>query len=63
MSIADFKAKKGVERIEVKQNPQSGKCFIVFGIETIPLFRRYVPLIRETCSTCYTRKEKEERPH
>lgn len=34
MSIADFKAKKGVERIEVKQNPQSGKCFIVFGIET-----------------------------
>ena len=29
MSIADFKAKKGVER-----NPQSGKCFIVFGIET-----------------------------
>ena len=24
MSIADFKAKKGVERIEVKQNPQAG---------------------------------------
>ena len=26
MSVADFKAKMGVERIDVKQNPNTGKC-------------------------------------
>ena len=26
MSVADFKTKMGVERIDVKQNPNTGKC-------------------------------------
>ena len=34
MSVADFKIKMGVERIDVKQNPHTGKCFFVFGCET-----------------------------
>lgn len=29
MSIDEFKAKQQVEKIEVKQNPQTGKCFFV----------------------------------
>lgn len=29
MSVADFKTKMGVGRIDVKQNPNTGKCFFV----------------------------------
>ena len=56
MSIADFKAKKGVERIEVNQNPQSGKCFIVFGIETGAVSDKFLkgtmtnPVVSQVCS-------------
>ena len=51
MSIADFKAKK-----EVKQNPQSGKCFIVFGIETGAVSDKFLkgtmtnPVVSQVCS-------------
>ena len=31
MSVADFKTKMGVDRIDVKQNPNTGKCFFVYG--------------------------------
>ena len=34
LSIAEFKAKERVEKIEIKQNPKTGKCFFVYGIET-----------------------------
>ena len=34
LSVAEFKAQQGVEKLEVKQNPQTGKCFFVYGFET-----------------------------
>lgn len=34
LSVEDFKAQHNVEKIEVKQNPRTGKCFFVYGIET-----------------------------
>lgn len=34
LSIEDFKAQHNVEKIEVKQNPHTGKCFFVYGFET-----------------------------
>ena len=34
LSVAEFKAQKGVNKIEVKQNPNTGKCFFIFGFET-----------------------------
>lgn len=34
LSIEDFKSRQKVEKIEVKQNPQTGKCFFVYGFET-----------------------------
>lgn len=34
LSVEDFKAQHNVEKIEVKQNPHTGKCFFVYGIET-----------------------------
>ena len=34
LSVAEFKAQQGVEKIEIKQNPKTGKCFFVYGIET-----------------------------
>lgn len=34
LSVAEFKAQQDVEKIEVKQNLQTGKCFFVYGFET-----------------------------
>lgn len=34
LSIEDFKTQHDVEKIEVKQNPHTGKCFFVYGFET-----------------------------
>ena len=34
LSIPEFKSRQNVEKIEVKQNPHTGKCFFVYGIET-----------------------------
>lgn len=56
MSIADFKAKNHVDKIEVKRNEHSGKCFFVYGIETGACSRKVetgeltVPVISEVCS-------------
>ena len=34
LSVAEFKAQQNVEKLEIKQNPKTGKCFFVYGIET-----------------------------
>ena len=36
MSVAEFKAQHNVEKIEVKRNEHTGKCFFVYGFETGP---------------------------
>ena len=33
VTVNEFKAQKGVSKIEVKQNPHTGKCFFVYGCE------------------------------
>ena len=42
MSVADFKTKMGVGRIDVKQNPNTGKCFFVNGCETGAVSERFL---------------------
>ena len=34
MSVAEFKAQHNVEKIEVKRNEHTGKCFFVYGFDT-----------------------------
>lgn len=34
MTVEEFKSKMSVNKIEVKQNPYTGKCFFVYGFET-----------------------------
>ena len=34
LSVEEFKAQHEVEKIEVKQNPRTGKCFFTYGFET-----------------------------
>lgn len=34
LSVEDFKTQHNVEKIEVKQNPHTGKCFFVYGFES-----------------------------
>ena len=56
MSVSDFKTKMGVEQIEVKQNPHTGKCFFVYGSETGSVSERFrneditKPVISRVCS-------------
>lgn len=56
MSVADFKTKMEVERIDVKQNPHTGKCFFVYGCETGAVSERFLkgditkPVISQVCS-------------
>ena len=55
MSVADFKAKMGVEKIDVKQNPNTVKCFFVYGRETGAVSERFLkgeitkPVISQVC--------------
>lgn len=55
-SIAEFKAHKGVEKIDVKQNPQTGKCFFVYGCETGAVSEKFtkgeikMPVVSQVCS-------------
>ena len=60
MSVADFKTKMGVERIDVKQNPHTGKCFFVYGCETGAVS---VLLKQGICSTCFISKGMVEHLH
>lgn len=56
MSVADFKVQHNVEKIEVKRNEHTGKCFFVYGSETGPCSKKVetgeltVPVISEVCS-------------
>ena len=59
MSVADFKAKMGVEKIDVKQmkqNLNTGKCFFVYGCETGAVSEKFLkgditkPVISQVCS-------------
>ena len=73
LTVNEFKAQKGVSKIEVKQNPHTGKCFFVYGCETgavsdkfinerlpILLSPRYAHLIQVICSICYIKEVKVE---
>ena len=56
MTVEEFKSKMSVNKIEVKQNPYTGKCFFVYGFETGAVSEKL-------CSTCSIRKGMEERQH
>ena len=73
VTVNEFKAQKGVNKIEIKQNPHTGKCFFVYGCETgavsdkflngevtILLSLKYVHQIQVTCSICCTKEVKVE---
>ena len=54
--VAQFKAQQGIEKLEVKQNPHTGKVFFVYGFETGACSRKVetgeltIPVISEVCS-------------
>ena len=56
LSIEDFKAQHNVDKIEVKQNPHTGKVFFTFGIETGAVSDKFskgeitCPVISQVCS-------------
>lgn len=56
LSVNEFKSKMGVEKIEVKQNPNTGKCFFVYGVEAGAVSDRFLnggisnPVISQVCS-------------
>lgn len=56
LSIEDFKTQHNVEKIEVKQNPHTGKCFFVYGFETGVVSEKFLkgeisnPVISHVCS-------------
>ena len=56
MSVAEFKAKHQAEKIEVKKNEHTGKCFFVYGFETGACSKKAesgeltTPVISEVCS-------------
>ena len=66
VTVNEFKAQKGVNKIEIKQNPHTGKCFFVYGCETGAVSERfllslkYVHLIQVTCFICCIREVKVE---
>lgn len=54
--VAQFKAQQGVEKLEVKQNPHTGKVFFVYGLETGPCSRKVEtgqltdPVVSQVCN-------------
>ena len=56
LSIEDFKTRQKAEKIEVKQNPQTGKCFFVYGMQTGAVSDKFLsggityPVISQVCS-------------
>ena len=56
LSVAEFKAQKNVQKIEVKQNPHNGKCFFVYGCEVGAVSEKFLkgkltnPVISQVCS-------------
>ena len=70
MTVEEFKSKMSVNKIEVKQNPYTGKCFFVYGVETGAVSEKFIngeiptPVISQvTCSICSIRKGMEEHQH
>ena len=56
MTVEEFKSKMSVNKIEVKQNPHTGKCFFVYGVETGAVSEKFIngeittPVISQVCS-------------
>ena len=50
--VAQFKAQQGVEKLEVKQNPHTGKVFFVYGFETGPCSRKVETGQTRWCLRC-----------
>ena len=56
MTVEEFKSKMSVNKIEVKQNPYTGKCFFVYGCETGAVSENFIhgeitnPVISQVCS-------------
>lgn len=56
-SVNEFKQAKSVDSIEIKRNPQTGKCFFVYGFETGAVSKRFdnggieQPVISEVVSS------------
>ena len=56
MTVEEFKSKMSVNKIEVKQNPYTGKCFFVYGFETGAVSEKFIhgkvsqPVISQVCS-------------
>ncbi len=56
MSVEEFKTQKNVSKIEIKQNPNTGKCFFVYGVEAGVVSDRFLkgdlthPVISQVCS-------------
>lgn len=40
-SVNEFKQKMGVDSMEIKRNPLTGKCFFVYGFETGAVSKRF----------------------
>lgn len=43
LTVEQFKRAQGVERIEVKQNPNTGKLFMTFGAKTGAVAAKGIP--------------------
>lgn len=56
MTVTEFKSQKGVKSLEVKQNPNTGKCFFVYGCETGAVSEKFIngevtnPVVSQVCS-------------
>ena len=56
MTVNEFKIQKSIKTIEVKQNPNTGKCFFVYGCETGAVSDKFIngevtnPVISQVCS-------------
>lgn len=42
LSLEEFKTRHNIEKIEIKQNPKTGKCFFAFGFETGAVSERFL---------------------
>ena len=55
-SVSQFKQNNGVEKIEIKRNEKTGKCFFVFGVETGACSKKVergevtMPVISQVCA-------------
>ena len=56
MTVEEFKSKMSVNKIEVKQNPYTCKCFIVYDFGTGAVSEKFIngeisnPVISQVCS-------------